>query len=79
MFLRILKSWLLPSLHQINGIVLASLDINSIENLCSLIKKKKYMIKNQYSSRENLWVAIKIAINHDETIQKLLKSVDESI
>ena len=56
-------------------------DLNPIENLWSILKREVYAGGKQYSSKEDLWNAIKITANgiSSNTIKKLTSSMDQRL
>ena len=58
---------------------LSSLDLNPIENLCSIVKMKLYEGGKQYNNKADLCVAIKTAMSEiklAEVYKKLRKSTN---
>ena len=56
-------------------------DLNPIENLWSILKREVYAGGKHYSSKEDLWHAIKITANGIslDTIKKLTSSMDQRL
>ena len=56
-------------------------DLNPIENFWSIVKQKVYKNGRQYSSKDGLWAAIKVACQNIEpsVVSKLTNSVDRRL